>query len=245
MPHRFILAFLLAPVLTAPARAAAPEDPARDKEVQQLLRDIRQKFERIEQIQKSQVPSSAPESNLPKAKVADPKVEELIKSQDHPRLGRSAPVFELSDYLGRRWRLEDQLAKGPIVLMFYEGYNCPNCVRQLRALDDDLARFHALGAEVIAISSDPPQTTKERFEKYRAFSFPVLSDPENRIAQLFGLAISYKDGKLTDRQHGAFVIGRNGTITWTYYGEEPFKSNRTLLYELERFQAGTSARNAR
>ena len=46
---------------------------------------------------------------------------------------------------------------------------------QLFALQDDLSKFHELGAEVIAISADTPQETTVKFAKFGGFTFPVLS----------------------------------------------------------------------
>ena len=159
---------------------------------------------------------------------------ELEPTQEHPLLGQPAPDFELTDHGGRAWRLSERLGRGPVVLVFYYGYHCNHCVGQLFALHDDVARFRELGAEVVAVSADPPEWTRERFRQYGAFAFPVLSDPGNTVAQAYGTYRPASGKAREDLQHGTFVIGRDGRVQWAYRGNQPFTGNRTLLYELAR-----------
>jgi peroxiredoxin len=37
------------------------------------------------------------------------------------RVGGALPDFELPDHEGKSWRLSDQLARGPVVVVFYRG----------------------------------------------------------------------------------------------------------------------------
>jgi peroxiredoxin len=161
---------------------------------------------------------------------------ERVKTQPHPLLGQPAPDFELTDHRGQAWRLHDRLKHGPVVLVFYYGYHCNHCVGQLFALNDDIDRFRELGAEVVAVSADPPELTRERFEQYGPFAFPVLNDPGNKVAELYGVyrPASRKAPETLD--HGTFVIGRDGRVHWARYGSEPFTGNQTLLYELARLE---------
>jgi len=165
----------------------------------------------------------------------------LVKTQAHPLLGQPAPGFELNDHRQKPWRLSDGLAKGPLVLVFYYGYRCNHCVGQLFALNDDIGRFHELGAEVVSLSADAPETTRERFMEYGEFSFPVLSDPGNKIAQVYGLLTPVKGKGRGVLQHGTFVIARDGIVHWAQYGREPFTGNRALLYEVARLESQLSS----
>ena len=122
-------------------------------------------------------PLSAPLQQL----LADPS-QFLVKSQAHSLVGLTAPDFDLVDHTGQHQRLHELLERGPLVLVFYYGYHCNHCVAQLFALNGDIARFRELGAEVVAVSADPPETTRQRFRQYGVFDFPVLSDPGNQVA---------------------------------------------------------------
>jgi peroxiredoxin len=95
----------------------------------------------------------------------------------------------LYDHHNHKRSLKELLEKGPVVLVFYYGYFCDHCVSQLFALQADIKYFHDLGAEVVAISPDTPEITRERYKEYGAFDFPVLSDPDNKVAELFGVNI--------------------------------------------------------
>jgi peroxiredoxin len=157
----------------------------------------------------------------------------LVPTQSHILLRQAGPAFELEATSENQLSLAKQTAKGPVVLVFYFGYRCNHCVSQLFALQQDIDRFHELGAEVVALSADPPQQTRDRFKKYGAFRFPVLSDPANQTARAYGVARRTSSGEDV-LQHGTFVIDRRGVVRWCQCGDEPFTDNRTLLYELAR-----------
>jgi peroxiredoxin len=159
-----------------------------------------------------------------------------VPSQFHPLLSQSAPPFELPDSSGQPWKLGAALARGPVVLVFYYGSYCSHCVGQLLAVHDDIERFRALGATVVAVSADPPETTRERFRRYGALAFPVLSDPGHQIAQRYGVFRPARPGRPESLEHGTFVIGRDSKIRWSHRGDEPFTGNRTLLYEIARVE---------
>jgi peroxiredoxin Q/BCP len=172
----------------------------------------------------------------PLAKLLALPEDSLVKSQQHPLLNQAAPDFDLLDHQQRHWQLQQLLAKGPVVVIFYYGYHCNHCVGQLFAVHDDMERFKELGAQVVAISADPPAMTEQRFKQYGVFAFPVLSDPGNKVAQAYGVFMPATAGKREDLQHGTFVVGRDGRVTWCQVGDEPFTNNRMLLYELARVE---------
>lgn len=148
-----------------------------------------------------------------------------------PRLlGERAPDFTLDDVDGSPW--SPGKGEGPIVLVFYYGYTCNHCVSQLFGLNKDIEKFRELGARVVAVSPDTREKTKQQYAKYGAFDFPVLSDPGNKVAQLYGVFRPDPKGGDGDLMHGTFVIDRKGKIVWINAGDEPFTENRTLLVEI-------------
>lgn len=158
-----------------------------------------------------------------------------IPTQAHPLLGQPAPDFSLSDTDGKPVSLSEKLKDGPVVLVFYYGYNCNHCVSQLFALNKDIDKFRELGVTVLSISADPSEQTRERFKQYGAFGFPVLSDPSNAVSTKYGTYTpSAKPGEDGDLLHGTFVIDRKGRVVWANRGDGPFTENRTLLVELNR-----------
>ncbi|CAN5188039.1 hypothetical protein BH10PLA2_BH10PLA2_07240 [soil metagenome] len=158
--------------------------------------------------------------------LADPS-QRTIPTQGHPLLESQAPDFQLTNAFNDRSSLSDALRRGPVVLVFYYGYFCNHCVSQLFALNKDRAFFDELGATIVAISDDSHKLTRERFDKYGPFQFPVLSDPGHRVALAYG---TYKPAaKEGDILHGTFVIARDGRLIWANRGDSPFTDNRTLL----------------
>ncbi len=155
---------------------------------------------------------------------------DVIPTHDHPLLGRQAPDFQLADPDGRVWDLAELRADGPVVLIFYYGYYCGHCVQQLFDVNRDLPLFRELGARVVAVSADPPELTRRRYQHYGPFGFPVLSDPGNETAHAYHV---FRGDLLC---HGTFVIDRDGVIRWVNVGDAPFRRNSALLYQLARIE---------
>jgi peroxiredoxin len=159
-----------------------------------------------------------------------------VGTQAHPLLGKPAPEFELTDPYGKVHRFADLRARGPVVLVFYYGYHCPHCVSQLFDLNEEVGRFNELGTEVIAVSADPPGLTRKRYDRYGAFNFTVLSDPDKKVEQAYGVFTPAGNGEEEALDHGTFVIGQDGVVRWAQQGDTPFNGTRTLLYEAARLQ---------
>ena len=100
--------------------------------------------------------------------------------------GDTIPSFELTDALGEARSSDQFLKNGSLVISFYRGGWCPYCHLELRALQKVLPEIKANNAMLLAISPELPNhslTTREKYE----LEFPVLSDPDNRVAKKFGL----------------------------------------------------------
>jgi hypothetical protein len=83
-----------------------------------------------------------------------------IPTQAPLLLDQQTPDFTLDDVGGKPWSLAKTQAEGPVVLVFYYGYTCDHCVGQLKALNQDIAKFRELGATVVAVSPDTAEWTK-------------------------------------------------------------------------------------
>ena len=105
------------------------------------------------------------------------------------QVGAQAPDFELPDPTGKQIKLSALLANGPVVLNFYRGEWCPYCNLEIRAYQQSLPEFQQLGAQVVAISPELPDSSLTMQEKH-ALSFPVLSDVGNRVSREYGLVFT-------------------------------------------------------
>lgn len=155
-------------------------------------------------------------------------------SKDHPLVGKEAPDFELADDIGKHHSLKESLNEGPVVVVFYYGYTCSHCVAQLFGINGDIKRFQEIGTTVLAVSADSPELTAKRFKEYGRFQFPVLSDPGNKVAQLYGIYKPPTQENDEQLDHATFVIMPDGKVVWSHFGPEPFVDNKTLLFAIAR-----------
>ena len=61
-----------------------------------------------------------------------------------PVVGETAPDFTLPNANGKPVSLDEALARGPVVVVFYRGTWCPFCNTQLRALQQNLPEITKL-----------------------------------------------------------------------------------------------------
>jgi peroxiredoxin Q/BCP len=99
-------------------------------------------------------------------------------------MGQAAPDFALKDGDGKEWRLSDQRGK-TVVLLFYPGDETPVCTRQMCSVRDRWEDYKALGAEVIGISTDSPESHR-KFAEHHSLPLRLLSDSDRRVAEMFG-----------------------------------------------------------
>ena len=157
-------------------------------------------------------------------------------SQEHPLLNQTAPEFVLLDDAGKSQSLSNLGKNRPVVVVFYLGYGCSHCVAQLIALDKDLHYFRELDADVVAISSDEPIHTAERFQEYGRFHFPVLADVDNAVAQAWNVYHRKTHEQPEFSNHGTFIVDRTGRVIWATMDTEPFLDNKSLLHIIARSQ---------
>jgi peroxiredoxin len=131
------------------------------------------------------------------------------------KAGDTVPDFHLPESRGGFVRLNDLLAKGPIVLSFYRGGWCPYCNLELRALQKMLPEITEFGAELVAISPQTPDQSLSTAEKNR-LAFPVLSDIGSATAKAFRIAFDLaEDVRPIYTRSGHALPDKNGDESWT------------------------------
>lgn len=150
------------------------------------------------------------------------------------KVGEKAPDFNLPNPNGESVNLNSLLEKGPVVLNFYRGGWCPYCNLELNAYQKHLPEIEGLGASLVAISPQTPDSSLSTAEK-NDLKFDVLSDEGNKTANEFGLVfelapelhelylkfgINIPESNGNDSWEiplpGTYVIDKDGTVQYAY-----------------------------
>lgn len=123
--------------------------------------------------------------------------------------------FALSDHSGTERRLSDLLANGPVVLFFYPAAMTSGCTAESCHFRDLAGEFADLGAQPVGISPDPVAKQGE-FAQTNSFGFPLLSDPDFRVAEQFGVRRRF--GPLPVKRR-TFVIDTDRRVLEVVRGE--------------------------
>jgi len=76
-------------------------------------------------------------------------------------------------------------------------------------------KYKAAGAEILAISVDPPEKNRELTDKLK-LSFPVLSDAGHKVIDTYDILDS--GGKIA--RAAVFVLDKKGIVRWTYVADD-------------------------
>jgi len=128
------------------------------------------------------------------------------------REGQLAPIFEGNDQDGKKIKLSDLKGK-KVVLYFYPRDNTPGCTAEACDLRDNYDELQKKGFTVIGVSPDSEKSHKGFIQKY-SLPFPLISDPEKKILNLYG---AYGEKKMygktvTGVLRSTFMIDETGKI---------------------------------
>jgi len=142
-------------------------------------------------------------------------------------LGAKAPDFTLRDAHKEEGEagvtLSLMVEKGPVLMVFFRGYYCERCVEHLRAVGDLIEDFTDAGVQVIAISPDTSANMRDSIHNYGDLPFPLLSDPEDKLAEAYGLVTG------DNVYHGVFLVDQNRRIQFAAKTEAPYSDIKSLL----------------
>jgi len=132
-----------------------------------------------------------------------------------------APTFTTTDENGKEVALNDFTGK-TVVLFFYPKADTPGCTKEACGFRDAYKQIQKTGAVVLGISADTANAQKKFRDKY-SFPFPLLADPDKKIAEKFGVM---KEKNMYGRKvmgvaRTTFVIGPDGKIKHIFTGVKP------------------------
>ncbi len=135
--------------------------------------------------------------------------------------GDTAPAFNLKDQDGKPVKLGD--FKGKILLLyFYPKANTSGCTKQACSVRDARLDLNELGIAAVGISPDTPDA-QEKFDGKYSLEFPLLSDPDHKVAELYG---AWGEKKMYGKSYmgivrSSFLIDEKGKILGAWYKVKP------------------------
>jgi peroxiredoxin Q/BCP len=126
--------------------------------------------------------------------------------------GQPAPDFSLPDAAGHLVKLSDFRGR-KVVLYFYPADDTPGCTKEACDFRDNKAQFDAVGAAIIGVSPDGG-ASHEQFARKYDLPFVLLSDPDHRVAELYGV---WKERSLMGNlifgiERSTFLIDEQGNL---------------------------------
>lgn len=142
-----------------------------------------------------------------------PGIRELVADDPQPEEGHLAPDFSLKSLDGKTVRLSDLRGKKVVLINFWATW-CPPCRFEMPTMQKIYSEKKGKGFEILAVNIEPDANQEiHDFMKELRLSFPVLLDPEMKVARkyrVFALPVSM----LIDRQ-GVIRLRDMGYNDWT------------------------------
>jgi len=100
-----------------------------------------------------------------------------------------------------------------VVIYFYPKDNTPGCTTEGMNFRDNYDQFQAAGAQIVGVSRDSLRS-HENFQRELELPFPLISDGDEAVCQLFGVI---KLKKLYGKEHlgierSTFLIDEKGVL---------------------------------
>jgi peroxiredoxin Q/BCP len=135
--------------------------------------------------------------------------------------GSVAPDFELTDQNGRKVRLSSYRGH-KVLIYFYPKALTSGCTAQACSVRDAKPSLNVKGINVLGISPDLPEKQLEFDSKYN-LDFPLLSDPEHKTAQAYGV---WAEKNMYGKKYmgiirSSFLVDENGVIINAWYKVSP------------------------
>jgi peroxiredoxin Q/BCP len=130
--------------------------------------------------------------------------------QKHLNAGDTIPSFSLQDQDNKTFNSTDYIGKNTMVIYFYPKDESAVCTKEACSFRDNFTEFTKAGAIVIGINQASVETHK-KFQQHHDLPFILLSDPENKVLNLFGVK-----GKFFVTGRETFVVDKTGKIVFRF-----------------------------
>ena len=141
----------------------------------------------------------------------------MVHSQETVKDGSLIAPFKATADNGEVWDSQDYIGKENLVVFFYPAAMTGGCTKQACSYRDDKAELDKLNARIIGISGDDVSNL-DIFKMAYNLNFTLLSDPEGKIANIFGVPVREGEKSITREIDGKEVILKRSVTTarWTF-----------------------------
>lgn len=135
---------------------------------------------------------------------------EAQSSKKSLAVGDMMPSFSLPDQDGNPFNSREHIGKNILVIYFYPKDESMVCTKEACSFRDDFDRFTQAGAKVIGINEGTVASHKA-FEQHYKLPFTLLSDPGNKVYDLFGVK-----NRLFISGRETFIVDLKGKLVYKY-----------------------------
>jgi peroxiredoxin Q/BCP len=152
----------------------------------------------------------------------------LVAQAQELVVGGRAPDFGLYDQNNIQHKLGDLRGRW-LLLYFYPKDDTPGCTREACAFRDDFRQLLQLQVALLGVSLDSRASHRAFAEKY-SLPFPLLADPEGKIASAYGAL--WKFGPIRFARRHSFIIDPEGKIARIYRSVDAEQHSQQILQDL-------------
>ena len=168
---------------------------------------------------------------------------EAAAARTSEAVGLAAPAFAVPNQDDETVRLEQFRGKWG-VLYFYPKDDTPGCVCEATEFTDLLWKFHAVQAEVVGVSPDPPETHR-KFQKKYGLQIQLLSDTRMQVIRQYGAWVEAGVGNTRSGRvvRSTFIIDPNGKIAYHWPEVIPQGHANRVKAKLDELRAAVAKAN--
>lgn len=141
------------------------------------------------------------------------------------RIGQGLPVLVLPLVGGGSIEIGTGADAPLSVLIFYRGYHCPFCRKQLTDLERLVSQFDELGVPIVAISCDTQERAEKTKEEWQIHSIPIAYGLDPEEGRRWGLFVSHalkESEPLLFCEPGLFLVRGDGSLYASSIQSMPF-----------------------
>ena len=130
-----------------------------------------------------------------------------VNAAERPEVGQNVPAFEMKGSDGKSYAAKDFIDQQALIIAWFPRAFTGGCTAECKSMKEAGEQLKGFDVAYFTASTDSVETNAD-FAKSLELDYPILCDPENKNAALFG--VLRKEGHAADRI--TFVVGKDGKI---------------------------------